>query len=62
MSGHNPLLFCTKQEKNVKQKSFSLKTSWFKHKGFVPKVKEIWGKSVLAKKMLCKSGLLNSIE
>jgi hypothetical protein len=48
LSDHNPLILCSDQEKNRKTKKFCFETSWVKHPDFIPKVKEIWGKHVIA--------------
>jgi hypothetical protein len=49
MSDHNPLLLCTEQKINKKAKHFCFETSWTKHEELLPKIKEIWGKTVSTK-------------
>jgi hypothetical protein len=46
ISDHNPLLLCTDQERIKKSKQFCFETAWLKHVDFLPKIKEIWEKSV----------------
>jgi hypothetical protein len=49
MSDHNPLLLCTEQNITKNTKHFCFETSWIKHEDFLPKVKEIWEKPIIAK-------------
>jgi hypothetical protein len=63
LSDHNPLILCSDQEKNRKTKQFFFETSWVKHPDFIPKVKEIWGKHVIASSAVEKWGIkLNRVK
>jgi hypothetical protein len=46
LSDHNPLLLCTEQERIKNSKQFFFETAWLKHADFIPKIKEIWEKTV----------------
>jgi len=46
---HNPLLLCTDWDEKKVNRPFCFENSWIRHQDFLPKVKEIWDKQVLAK-------------
>jgi hypothetical protein len=49
LSDHNPLLLCTDWDEKKVNRPFCFENSWIRHQDFLPKVKEIWDKQVLAK-------------
>jgi hypothetical protein len=57
MSDHNPLILRSDLEERKKSNHFCFETSWIKHPDYHPKLVEIWGREVRAKKMQWRNGI-----